>query len=158
MVNTNVRAEGNSGSALSLSGLLNSLDWIESTEGRCVSVPIAYVVLLIIIPVFSDRLLFITTNHVERLDPALSRPGRMDIWVNFAHASKWQAEWIFQRFFLPSRSSALNEVPSLGAPRENLSTVARGASTYTVPMIEEAEIVQLAQRFADAIPEGEMSV
>lgn len=40
-----------------------------------------------------------TTNHLERLDPALSRPGRMDVWVEFRNASKWQAENLFKNFF-----------------------------------------------------------
>ena len=40
-----------------------------------------------------------TTNHLERLDPALSRPGRMDVWVEFRNASKWQAEALFRNFF-----------------------------------------------------------
>ena len=40
-----------------------------------------------------------TTNHLERLDPALSRPGRMDVWVEFKNASRWQAEALFRNFF-----------------------------------------------------------
>lgn len=36
---------------------------------------------------------------MERLDPALSRPGRMDVWVEFKNASKWQAELLFRNFF-----------------------------------------------------------
>jgi chaperone BCS1 len=40
-----------------------------------------------------------TTNHLERLDPALTRPGRMDVWVEFKNASKWQAELLFTNFF-----------------------------------------------------------
>lgn len=63
---------------LSLSGLLNSLDGVAASEGR---------------------LLFATTNHLERLDPALSRPGRMDVWIEFRNASKWQAEALFRNFF-----------------------------------------------------------
>lgn len=43
--------------------------------------------------------IFRTTNHLERLDPALSRPGRMDVWVEFKNASKWQAELLFRNFF-----------------------------------------------------------
>ncbi|KAG1789968.1 P-loop containing nucleoside triphosphate hydrolase protein [Suillus plorans] len=55
--NTNsTTTETSDGSTLSLSGLLNSLDGVAAAEGR---------------------LLFATTNHIERLDPALSRPGRM---------------------------------------------------------------------------------
>ncbi|CAL1706133.1 unnamed protein product [Somion occarium] len=63
---------------LSLSGLLNALDGVAASEGR---------------------ILFATTNHLERLDPALSRPGRMDVWVEFKNASKWQAELLFRNFF-----------------------------------------------------------
>ncbi|KAF9241862.1 hypothetical protein BU15DRAFT_87086 [Melanogaster broomeanus] len=33
------------------------------------------------------------------LDPALSRPGRMDVWIEFKNASKWQAEALFRNFF-----------------------------------------------------------
>jgi chaperone BCS1 len=84
----------------------------------------------------------------------------MDVWVNFTHTTKWQAEWLFKLFFLPSRPSASspNESPSRGDPRENLPRAGRGASAHAVPVLEEAEVVQLAQRFANAIPEGEMSV
>jgi chaperone BCS1 len=115
---------------------------------------------LLIDPAYSGRLVFVTTNHVERLDPALSRPGRMDVWVNFTHVTKWQAEWLFKLFFLPPRPSASspNESPSLGDPPGNLPTAGRGASAHAASVLEEAEIVQLAQRFSDAIPEGEMSV
>ncbi|KAH7923162.1 P-loop containing nucleoside triphosphate hydrolase protein [Leucogyrophana mollusca] len=72
---------------LSLSGLLNALDGVAAAEGR---------------------ILFATTNHLERLDPALSRPGRMDVWIEFKNASKWQAEALFRNFF-PSTESD-NEV------------------------------------------------
>ena len=41
---------------MTLSGLLNALDGVTSGE--------------------SARLLFMTTNHADRLDPALVRPGR----------------------------------------------------------------------------------
>ena len=89
----------------------------------------------LIVLIITDRLLFVTTNHIERIDPVLSRPGRMDIWVNFTNATKGQAECIFKRFF------------PTGPP-----------AVHGVPILEEAEIAQLARRFADAIPEGEMSV
>lgn len=43
---------------VTFSGLLNALDGIRSQEGR---------------------ILFMTTNHREKLDPALLRPGRCDM-------------------------------------------------------------------------------
>ncbi|KAF8345503.1 P-loop containing nucleoside triphosphate hydrolase protein [Amanita rubescens] len=72
---------------LSLSGLLNALDGVAAAEGR---------------------ILFATTNHLERLDPALSRPGRMDVWVEFRNASRWQAEALFRNFF-PSTEEEKDE-------------------------------------------------
>lgn len=53
-------------SKLSFSGFLNALDGVRSQEGQ---------------------ILFMTTNHKERLDPALLRPGRADVHVKLNHAS-----------------------------------------------------------------------
>lgn len=111
-------------------------------------------------------LLFATTNHIERLDPALSRPGRMDVWVNFTHATKWQAEGIFKCFFpsnsKPSSSSSSSSKPSTDEKtdisQKNLPLPKRKAPGHTIPLLEEAEIAELAKCFADAIPEGELSV
>ncbi|KAL1693228.1 P-loop containing nucleoside triphosphate hydrolase protein [Schizophyllum commune] len=64
---------------LSLSGLLNALDGVAASEGR---------------------LLFATTQHVHTLDPALARPGRMDVWVEFKNASRPQAADFFRAFFV----------------------------------------------------------
>jgi len=40
-----------------------------------------------------------TTNHKERLDPALLRPGRADVHVKLDHASEKQMIGLFSRFF-----------------------------------------------------------
>ncbi|KAF5386353.1 hypothetical protein D9757_006641 [Collybiopsis confluens] len=137
--------EVSDGSTLSLSGLLNSLDGVAAAEGR---------------------LLFATTNHIERLDPALSRPGRMDVWVNFTHATKWQAEGIFKCFF-PSKPSPapasdcsdidLDSPDATDASQKNLPGVKR-KSVHSIPLLSEEEIATLAKSFADAIPEDELSV
>ncbi|TBU23124.1 hypothetical protein BD311DRAFT_96247 [Dichomitus squalens] len=144
--------ENNDGSTLSLSGLLNSLDGVAAAEGR---------------------LLFATTNHIERLDPALSRPGRMDVWVNFKHATKWQAEGIFKCFFPAKSTSANPTAPASGSVSEeggktkhpgdatssaNLAESKRKRAAHSIPLLTEEEISELARRFADAIPEGELSV
>lgn len=68
---------------VSFSGLLNAIDGIRSQEGR---------------------ILFMTTNHKERLDPALIRPGRCDLQVELKEASSTQIETLFTRFF-PSQES-----------------------------------------------------
>jgi len=83
----------------------------------------------------------------------------MDIWVNFTNATKGQAERIFKHFFQTGRpASSPDEASSIVTPSENPPDSRRKASVHGVPILEEAEIAQLARRFADAIPEGEMSV
>ncbi len=117
-----------------------------------------------------SRLLFATTNHIERLDPALSRPGRMDVWVNFTNASKWQAEGIFKCFF-PSKASKEREAAAAKAKAEaesasngnvvgakNLPGSKRKASAHAAPVLDEEELNTLAKRFAELIPDDEMSV
>ncbi|KZP10142.1 hypothetical protein FIBSPDRAFT_963327 [Athelia psychrophila] len=52
------------------------------------------------------HILFATTNHLERLDPALSHPGHMDVRVEFRNAGKWQAEALFCNFFPSTEESA----------------------------------------------------
>ncbi|KAG9010680.1 hypothetical protein FRB94_010157 [Tulasnella sp. JGI-2019a] len=133
---------GDDTNSLSLSGLLNSLDGVAASEGR---------------------ILFATTNHIERLDPALSRPGRMDVWIDFKHASKWQAEGIFLNFFPCRKASdpqaAAQEEGQNADPKTRLAmTPRKRTSMHAVPLIEEAELQILAKEFAEAIPENELSV
>lgn len=40
-----------------------------------------------------------TTNHPERLDPALIRPGRVDLSLKIDDASPSQAKQLFMRFY-----------------------------------------------------------
>ncbi|PBK88980.1 P-loop containing nucleoside triphosphate hydrolase protein [Armillaria gallica] len=75
-------------SRVSLSGLLNALDGIGAQEGR---------------------ILFATTNKHASLDPALCRPGRMDLHIEFRLSSKYQARELFKRFYIPSNQSEVEE-------------------------------------------------
>jgi chaperone BCS1 len=63
---------------VTLSGLLNALDGVSSRDGR---------------------VLFMTTNHPERLDAALIRPGRVDRKVELGHATPDQARRLFLWFY-----------------------------------------------------------
>ena len=106
---------------------------------------------------FTYSLLFATTNHIERLDPALSRPGRMDVWINFKNATKWQAEEIFKNFFPCKLPEPPTPPPSQeGEVAEQKPPPKR--KIRSIPILEEAELTELAKRFADAVPDEEMSV
>lgn len=45
-----------------------------------------------------------TTNHIERLDPALIRPGRVDLKEYLGDATSYQAHTLFTRFYTGSVS------------------------------------------------------
>lgn len=47
-----------------------------------------------------------TTNHLSRLDPALVRPGRVDVVSYLGDASAYQASELFQRFYGSSLSDS----------------------------------------------------
>lgn len=63
---------------VTFSGLLNCLDGVASTEAR---------------------ILFMTTNYLERLDAALVRPGRVDVKEYIGWCSATQVEQMFLRFY-----------------------------------------------------------
>ncbi|KAI5967481.1 BCS1 [Candida margitis] len=65
-------------SGVTFSGLLNALDGVASAE-ECIT--------------------FMTTNHPERLDPALLRPGRVDYKVLIGNATEYQVKRMFLRFY-----------------------------------------------------------
>jgi chaperone BCS1 len=83
----------------------------------------------------------------------------MDVWVNFTHATKWQAEGIFKCFFPYKASSVATTVPTTkDASQMNLPLPKRKFHSHAIPLLSEEEISELAKRFADAIPEDELSV
>ncbi|XP_066603199.1 mitochondrial chaperone BCS1 [Prorops nasuta] len=63
---------------VTFSGLLNCLDGVASAEGR---------------------ILFMTTNYLQKLDPALIRPGRVDVKEYIGWCSFEQIEQMFLRFY-----------------------------------------------------------
>lgn len=76
---THIRREDRDGhKGLTLTGLLNSLDGFMAKDGSIV---------------------FMTTNHRELLDPALLRPGRVDMQIEFTEATREQKVRMFQRFY-----------------------------------------------------------
>ncbi|VDN39841.1 unnamed protein product [Gongylonema pulchrum] len=66
---------------VTFSGLLNAVDGVASAD---------------------ERILFMTTNHIERLDPALIRPGRVDVKQYFGYCT---ATMFFKAGFAPCISN-----------------------------------------------------
>ncbi len=73
-----VDADGFSGMTVTFSGLLNALDGVAAGE---------------------ERVAFLTTNHIDRLDEALIRPGRVDMIERIGEATRYQAAEMWNRFY-----------------------------------------------------------
>lgn len=100
--------EGN----VSLSALLNAIDGISSPEGR---------------------LLIMTTNHPDRLDDALIRPGRVDVKLELGLTTRDINAQLFLKIF------------GCDTPNEEGKVK------------EEGKLRKLAAEFADKVPEKEFS-
>jgi mitochondrial chaperone BCS1 len=46
------------------------------------------------------RIVFMTTNYLARLDPALIRPGRVDVKEYVGYCSEHQIEMMYKRFYV----------------------------------------------------------
>lgn len=79
-------------SSLTFSGILNALDGIMSQDGR---------------------IIFMTSNHPEKLDQALLRPGRADVKMYIGNALREQIYCIFERFYPGVEKNLINEFVSL---------------------------------------------
>jgi mitochondrial chaperone BCS1 len=87
------REAGDAAKGVTFSGLLNAIDGVLSQEGH---------------------MLVLTTNHVERLDPALIRPGRID-WkreIGLAHGE--QVARLFRAFYPEREDLAAGFIAALG--------------------------------------------
>ncbi|KAH6880145.1 BCS1 N terminal-domain-containing protein [Thelonectria olida] len=71
-------SDGYNGATVTFSGLLNALDGVAAGE---------------------ERIAFLTTNHIDRLDPALIRPGRVDLMLRIGEATRFQAAQMWDRFY-----------------------------------------------------------
>ncbi|KAF8060207.1 P-loop containing nucleoside triphosphate hydrolase protein, partial [Lyophyllum atratum] len=109
--------------AVTLSGLLNAIDGVSSEEGI---------------------LFFATTNYLDRLDPALLRPGRIDMKIEYRYTTKAQASALFLRFFGRPPNSK-------GHIMTTLQSAEKQDGIYSMSMPD------LADKFARQIPEHEFS-
>ena len=103
---------------VTFSGLLNALDGVASAESRVV---------------------FMTTNHVERLDPALIRPGRVDLALELGDADGHQVRELLRRFYGPQQAS------------RDASRVEEKAPIEHSHALSDAELSRLGDQLATAV-------
>ncbi|KAE8329808.1 BCS1 N terminal-domain-containing protein [Aspergillus sergii] len=124
---------------ISLSALLNTIDGVAAQEGR---------------------VLVMTTNHQENLDPALIRPGRVDYQIEFKLANRNLMMQMFQNLFrdvLPSIDSHLEDSETdallLTSTAEKVPLLPAADHALSRPESPEVDMEQLAATFAEKIPE-----
>ncbi|KAM3547732.1 hypothetical protein ARSEF4850_009838 [Beauveria asiatica] len=116
----NSDAGSSTSSSVTLSALLNAIDGVGSVEGR---------------------ILIMTTNHANRLDPAVTRPGRVDKKVEFGLASREMLLELFRYVYLP-----------LSSKTERVGDKDEGVVNNQVAQDTQKHIKELAAMFADRVP------
>ncbi|KAF9283066.1 hypothetical protein BGZ68_005586 [Mortierella alpina] len=146
------RESKDAATGITFSGLLNSVDGVSAQEGR---------------------MLCMTTNHLDRLDEALIRPGRVDVRARFGKATRSQAQELFIKFF-PHPPATPREDDTPKAVLGSQSTKAQGdditeESSPLLPQRTEYErkaqdtvrqqrTEELAAQFASAVPDQTFSI
>jgi mitochondrial chaperone BCS1 len=113
---------------VSLSALLNVLDGVGSPEGR---------------------VLIMTTNHIERLDGALIRPGRVDRKIEFRLADEEMVTRLFCFVYDPKLGKSVED----SEPMKGFE----GGKAGGGKIVEDDETLKLAEEFAAKVPKLEFS-
>lgn len=106
----------------SLSGLLNSLDGVSTPHGL---------------------ITIMTTNHVDRLDAALTRPGRIDVVEELTAPTPEQSRRLFEYFYETSPTGDWSEVapPSVAALVEHFKKHLRDPITAEKELLEQTLVL-----------------
>jgi chaperone BCS1 len=137
----------NNNGRISLSALLNILDGVASQEGR---------------------VLVMTTNHIEKLDEALIRPGRVDMMIKFDLASTDMIVTIFRAIFATIEGDIPPKEKSNGVAIRPAGRVSEDAKkteddqaeveerqrkeAEAKSIAEDARVSELGKQFAALIP------
>lgn len=125
------------GTGISLSGLLNAIDGVATHEGR---------------------VLIMTTNHPEKLDSALVRPGRVDRRVGFSLAKNEQIRELFVRMYTTGEPIADIEphLDGILAKQTDNGKSVNGTNAIVDQVAtgpSKAELESMAAEFADHVPD-----
>ncbi|KAJ3070104.1 hypothetical protein HDU98_006843 [Podochytrium sp. JEL0797] len=123
---------------VTFSGLLNAIDGVAAQEGR---------------------MLIMTTNHIEKLDAALIRPGRVDVKVLFDKATQAQVRDLFIQFFTKPPVPPASPVDTL-SPTNLLDDNTNTVLTNQLQQEEQDPhaLHALAVEFSHRVPEKGVSM
>ncbi|KAI9926491.1 hypothetical protein MW887_004256 [Aspergillus wentii] len=112
---------------VTLSALLNVIDGVAASEGR---------------------ILVMTTNHAENLDPALLRPGRVDMSIHFGYADRNAMQELFSSIYATLEGDLQPSYVKRAVEKTNVDEIKRPS---------RGQIAALAAEFASRVPEGEFT-
>ncbi|KAL4900694.1 BCS1 N terminal-domain-containing protein [Aspergillus multicolor] len=134
---------------VSLSGLLNVIDGVAASEGR---------------------ILVMTTNHPEKLDPALVRSGRIDMSITFGYSTISDIQELFSAIYSTlegdlrvSRTERLSPKMRAKMAKRAARLEAQGEKARSnvrvqrMPKYSEEQVSAWAGRFAERVPAGELT-
>ena len=98
---------------VTFSGLLNAIDGVAASEGR---------------------ILFMTTNFIDKLDPALIRPGRVDVKFEIGAPDREQIERLFRRFYPEATQRFVAEGKSMAALQGHFLKYRRAEDALSNPV------------------------
>ena len=125
---------------ISLSGFLNIIDGVASSEGR---------------------ILVMTTNHIEKLDSAMLRPGRVDLTIHFGRAGLAILKGMFMAIYSTNEAEDNVEVLEGQAQHALNGQIEKPASKGSLNRSlyhhgkSESEITALAEKFSQLVPADE---
>lgn len=135
---------------ITLSGLLNVIDGVAASEGR---------------------ILIMTSNHPEKLDAALIRPGRVDMSVAFGYAGEEAIEELFTSIYMTMEGDLPRKSPG-GRASNGQATGVNGRKRSSSQQVQDEKrdkeiegrteslqprISDLAKDFAAVIPKNEFT-
>lgn len=129
---------------ISLSALLNVIDGVAAQEGR---------------------VLVMTSNHTDKIDPALLRPGRVDFSIRFGLATSGTVHKIFKQMFdasdivsepCPIRKSISADSDQHGSS-EKLELLSQQQNAVEELKVRSTTLDALAEEFVSKVPELEFS-
>lgn len=133
---------------ISLSALLNIIDGVASSEGR---------------------ILVMTTNHIEKLDSALLRPGRVDMTIAFGYSDRETIRNLFLAIYaplecevrpFPTKNKKNSNPPSpkqRGHTSKSSSILSNLSKQFSITGFSKDEIHDMAEEFANRVPGSEFT-
>jgi chaperone BCS1 len=121
---------------ISLSSILNAFDGADATEGR---------------------ILVMTTNHLRTLDVALTRPGRIDMQIEFGYPDSDAIRRLFLTIYSPDKIPENHKFTTKTFSCQHYSNVSPPSSRPVANTPSEDRLEVLADKFAASVANREFS-